>query len=775
MKNFLRQHGPATLITVTFFVLGVIYSIVNPLFEALDEVWHYPFAWHLAQTWELPVQDPANVQLWRQEASQPPLYYALAALLTAPIPTGDLPSLIYPNPHADLGVVTADGNINMIIHTSREDWPWQGAVLAVHLSRLLSVVISTGTVLTVYAIGRTLWPERLVFALLAMSFVAFNPMFLFVSASVNNDNLVTLLASLIIWQLVVLVVRYECPPRRPNTHSHTERGNELSELDNSSPRSAWGRVLDAKGEPALWRFIVLGALIGLASLAKFSGLGLLGLTGLTLLWWGRQWRSRRTMILGNVIVVIVALTIAGWWYWRNFTLYGDWTGTQNMVEMMGPRAIIPTLDQMLAEVPGMMRSFWGLFGGLSVAMPSATYWLLNLLFIVGLAGLPIALLTSRTEKMPPRMRKVWPILVGWIIIMLIGLVQWTLRTPATQGRLLFPALAALAPLWAAGWMALFPSRLHLLPAFGLFVLAIWIPWGIIAPAYARPEPIGVLPSSVQALDVTFGYAIKLLAYESQTPTEISPGEVIPLTLYWRGDKPVKIDYSVFIHLIDESNLIVAQRDVVHGLGLHPSSQWVTGEQFADKYTLRVPGAAYAPSRMHFGVGLYDSVTGARLPVSSGGDMIHFGQIAIQPLPGNVPNPQELEFEDGISLIGYKVDNRQATRAETIKLTLYWQSQATPTNNYKIFVHLVTDGDVRAAQHDSEPQSGAAPTSTWVAGQTIVDEHPLTINPDTPPGAYRIKVGLYNGETGRRLRLLRESGVSVQADSVTFSGIKVSTP
>ena len=41
-------------------------------------------------------------------------------------------------------------------------------------------------------------PRRL--ALPAAALVAFNPQFLFNSASVNNDNLITLLASLIIWQ-----------------------------------------------------------------------------------------------------------------------------------------------------------------------------------------------------------------------------------------------------------------------------------------------------------------------------------------------------------------------------------------------------------------------------------------------------------------------------------------------------------------------------------------------------------------------------------------------
>ena len=92
------QQWLAALIALIFLLLAATYSIVTPIFESPDELWHYPFVWHLAHTWELPVQDPANPQLWYQEGSQAPLYYALAALLTAPIPTDDLPALVYRNP-----------------------------------------------------------------------------------------------------------------------------------------------------------------------------------------------------------------------------------------------------------------------------------------------------------------------------------------------------------------------------------------------------------------------------------------------------------------------------------------------------------------------------------------------------------------------------------------------------------------------------------------------------------------------------------------------------
>jgi hypothetical protein len=100
--NKWSAHWPAALLAVAFFLLAGAYSVSTPLFEAPDELWHYPFVWHLARTGQLPVQDPAAPQLWQQEGSQPPLYYALAALLTAIFPADDLPALLSPNPPADV-------------------------------------------------------------------------------------------------------------------------------------------------------------------------------------------------------------------------------------------------------------------------------------------------------------------------------------------------------------------------------------------------------------------------------------------------------------------------------------------------------------------------------------------------------------------------------------------------------------------------------------------------------------------------------------------------
>ncbi len=100
------------LILLLFVLLGSVYALVTPAFEASDELWHYPMIRHLADGNPLPVQvfDPAQAGPWKQEASQPPLYYYLGAALTFWIDASDMEQVRWLNPHVDNGVITVDGN-----------------------------------------------------------------------------------------------------------------------------------------------------------------------------------------------------------------------------------------------------------------------------------------------------------------------------------------------------------------------------------------------------------------------------------------------------------------------------------------------------------------------------------------------------------------------------------------------------------------------------------------------------------------------------------------
>ncbi|NIN65476.1 MAG: hypothetical protein GTO63_12420, partial [Anaerolineae bacterium] len=70
--------------------------------------------------------------------------------------------------------------------------------------------------------------------------------------------------------------------------------------------------------------------------------------------------------------------------------------------------------------------------------------------------------------------------------------------------------------------------------------------------------------------------------------------------------------------------------------------------------------------------------------------------------------------------------------------------------YTVFTHLIDSSNHIWAQHDSQPQGGQHPTSQWVEGEVVVDEHELILGDDVDSGEYQIEVGMYDWASGERL-------------------------
>ncbi len=69
----------------------------------------------------------------------------------------------------------------------------------------------------------------------------------------------------------------------------------------------------------------LGMVLGLGALTKLSLLYLGPLTGLVLLYDFYCRRSLRQLLHFSLIIGGIVLLLAGWWYWRNWRLYGDFS------------------------------------------------------------------------------------------------------------------------------------------------------------------------------------------------------------------------------------------------------------------------------------------------------------------------------------------------------------------------------------------------------------------------------------------------------------------
>ncbi len=780
-------RNPELFVLVAAFVaLALIYSVATPIFEAGDEIWHYPFVQHLATGHGLPIQDPNVETLWEQEGGQPPLYYAVSALATFWIDTRDLSDRLWNNPEAKIGIPLVWGNKNMIVHTSAEDFPWHNTALAVHLIRFLSVLFSAGTVALTYLMALEIKQDRAV-AAIAAALVAFNPMFIFISASVNNDSLAVLLASLSLLLLTRLITR----------------------------------------KATVRQFGILGVVLGLAALTKASNLGLLiiaagvfGCLALRQLWGLREQtslpsppkvappllaaeRSRgsppppllnegtvnapylggeggrevgsaglRDIMAGWLLSAALVVAIAGWWYVRNWQLYGDPLAFNVWVAIAGGRRAPATWLTLLDEFQSFRISFWGNFGAVNIIAPEWVYTALDVLTIVAAAGLLIGLV----RRALPRLLVLQAF---WLMLIVGSLIRWTLLTMASQGRLIFPAISAAAILLAYG-LAQFKipavrvgsrpipgSNLHVAGAFGavfLCAFSILTPFALVAPTYALPSRLSDEESIPNLTRIVFENSAELVGYALPQKT-VSPGEDLRLTVYWRALEPIGEDLSVKINLFDADGEIVGRWNAFPGGGLYPTRLWQPGEIIVDTYRVPVEADAHGPGVGRIEVGLFRRVPLGDLTARDPEGRTVTPTIARYKINGvssvEIQNPVRFNFENQITLAGYSVENSP----DRLRVRLYWRARQIINEDYKVFVHLVDRRGEIVAQQDSQPQHDAYPTSFWGVGETVPDDYELTVPADAS-GECRVVVGLYRSGDGTRLI------VEGDGDSIVLATIPV---
>ncbi len=113
---------------------------------------------------------------------------------------------------------------------------------------------------------------------------------------------------------------------------------------------------------------------------------------------------------------------------------------------------------------------------------------------------------------------------------------------------------------------------------------------------------------------------------------------------------------------------------------------------------------------------------------------------------------DLRLGEDITLVGYRGWKLSPTAGEVTQLQLVWRADRTPERRYKVFLQLLDPRHQVIAQRDAEPAGESRPTTSWEAGEVVQDNHGLLIPPGTPPGTYRRIIGMYDAETGERLRL-----------------------
>jgi 4-amino-4-deoxy-L-arabinose transferase-like glycosyltransferase len=476
---------------------------------------------------------------------------------------------------------------NVVIHGDHEAFPYHGVSLAVHILRLFSTLLGIGTLLLVYIIGRGIFPNSPIIYLGSTAIIAFLPQFVFLSSSINNDNLATFLATLVMLCLVRL-----------------SRGG-----------------IDRKF------LLVLGLLLGLAAITKISTLGLLPLGVLVIFAVASRTQSYRFALEAVVIVALGFILVSGWWFVRNYQLYDD---------PLGLGAFLRSIDRPEAQfgfggitehASTFSASFLALFGWSNVMVDPMIYWFLGLVFTLGLLSsiLYLSAIIKNGSLSDPTVAGIavpLAILIAWLALNLLQLSLWASGAGFDVGRLLFLSAASISVLTVLGIVKLAGVRFSTPVVTGLLVTMIVVtavtPILYIRPAYKQGIQFAAGERDLaRPLNITFGDQIKLLSYEISREI-VNPGSSATIILYWQ----------VLPELRDELyriGLVLASQDRASGLytvnGLLTESNVTQrarkeGWLIRQRYDMEVPLQLETSSRLPIVVSV-DDVSGGRLPAYDG--------------------------------------------------------------------------------------------------------------------------------------------------------------
>jgi hypothetical protein len=394
-----------------------------------------------------------------------------------------------------------------------------------------------------------------------------------------------------------------------------------------------------------------------------------------------------------------------------------------------------------------------------VPLPRIIYRGLLVFCATALAGY---LVPRRREASSPA--RLAPLITLTVVFVVIVTYYMLIQPAGAMGRFLFPALPAFGILVVGGLSRFFPvsSTPHLQgTAMGgmtllMASLAVYALVGVLVPAFASPRALSEaeVESIPNSTDVQFESVARLLGYQV-SPKAVEPGDTMEVTLYWQALARTAEDYAVFVHVMSDTGALIAQRDTYPGLGRYPTTTWDPGTVFADTYRVQIPDTAYAPDRGYVHVGLYRP-HGRRLLVGEGRDVVRLTRIMVDPRPGEVPNPVEINFENRILLRGYELDPRVAELGETVRLTLYWEPLTSIEEDYNVFAHVLGEENQIWANSDSPLTDDGVRTSHWRAGVLVKEVRDLNLSEGTPPDFYDIELGLRAPGDGR-LKILAEDG------------------
>jgi hypothetical protein len=276
------------------------------------------------------------------------------------------------------------------------------------------------------------------------------------------------------------------------------------------------------------------------------------------------------------------------------------------------------------------------------------------------------------------------------------------------------------------------------------------------------QSVSAQPELPNRTDTRLAPNAHLVGYTAP-PNKATTGDLLPIQLAWREASSMFDFFAVANDNVlfewRQNNQSIAEQ--LDPLPL-PIAQWGVDALLLSQHQVIVPPTLAA--------GRYELVVQLHTGSDPAGDSFSLGQVEVTApphqfeLPTTVTQPVgPAQLEQSVLLAGYHLQ----PAADSLQVTLYWQTEAPLTGRYRVFAQLLTADNQVMAQSDRFPAEDQRPTTGWLPNEIITDPHRLVFAGSPPPGSYRLIAGLYNPLTGQRLPLHNAPGDAIVVAEVTL--------
>lgn len=283
----------------------------------------------------------------------------------------------------------------------------------------------------------------------------------------------------------------------------------------------------------------------------------------------------------------------------------------------------------------------------------------------------------------------------------------------------------------------------------------------------------------QRMDVSFG-PMRLTGITYPATIDLSgAAQGLPVIGYWQADAPMRDEYEVLLHLVDDNRRAWGNGDARPTDWVYPTTFWRPGlDAVAAQHLVTLQAETVPPpGRYWLAIAVYDPATGRRLPLrETVNDMSD--TYLVGPLKVPLPAPDEtlwqralkpdVRFGDLAQLVGFATDTWSGRSGEEWRFALIWQALRTPAVDYTVFVHVLDAEGKLVAGSDSQPVANTYPTTIWSPGELVTDARSIRLVDHTghplPAGDYHMAIGLYDLGTNKRLPVYSSDAVGAETDA-----------